>query len=226
MQLGADDYLAKPLNIQQLSVRLVVAERITALHRKLALQREELQRLNSALFEQARIDPLTKLHSRLKFNEDLAHLWPRVERYGEQYCAIMCDIDNFKLYNDTYGHLAGDGVLKQVSDALVQVCRGGDRIYRFGGEEFVIVLSGCTLEGGIKSAERYRLGIESMNIPHGGSPSGILTASLGVASLRAGAGATVDGWIGEADAALYQSKRAGRNQVAASAELQRREQSV
>jgi two-component system chemotaxis family response regulator WspR len=136
----------------------------------------------------------------------------------------MCDIDNFKRYNDTYGHLAGDGVLRQVADALVAVCRGGDRIYRFGGEEFVIVLSGCTLEGGAKSAERYRSGIESMNISHSGSASGIITASLGVASLRAGAGATAESWIGEADAALYQAKRSGRNQVAASGDLQRGEQ--
>jgi two-component system chemotaxis response regulator CheY len=225
MQQGADDYLAKPLNVQELSVRLVVAERITALHRKLAQQKEELQRLNAALFEQARIDPLTKLHSRLRFNEDLEQLWPRVERYHERYCAIMCDIDNFKQYNDVYGHLAGDEVLKRVAEALLSVCRGGDRIYRFGGEEFVIVLSGCTLEGGIKSAERYRSGIGGMNIPHGGSASGIVTASLGVASLRAGTGATVEGWIGEADAALYDAKRAGRNQVAARAEIQCPEQS-
>jgi two-component system chemotaxis response regulator CheY len=225
MQQGADDYLSKPLNIQELSVRLVVAERITALHRKLALQKGELQRLNATLFEQARIDPLTKLHSRLRFNEDLEQLWPRVERYGERYCAIMCDIDNFKQYNDTYGHLAGDEVLKRVADALIGVCRGGDRIYRFGGEEFVIVLSGCTLEGGIKSAERYRSSIESLEIPHSGSAFGIVTASLGVASLRAGTGATVEGWIGEADTALYEAKRAGRNQVAARAELQWPEQS-
>jgi two-component system chemotaxis response regulator CheY len=215
MQQGADDYLAKPLNIQELSVRLVVAERITALHRKLAKQTEELQRLNAALFEQARIDPLTKLHSRLRFNEDLEQLWPRVERYHERYCAIMCDIDNFKQYNDTYGHLAGDDVLKRVANALSAVCRGGDRIYRFGGEEFVIVLSGCSIEGGTQSAERHRMAIEALKISHAGSASGIVTASLGVASLRAGTGATVEGWIGEADAALYKAKRAGRNRVVA-----------
>jgi two-component system chemotaxis response regulator CheY len=218
MRQGADDYLTKPLNIEELSARLVVAERITALHKKLELQKEELERLNVALFDQARIDPLTRLHSRLRFNEDLEQLWPRVERYGEHYCAIMCDIDNFKQYNDSYGHLAGDDVLKRVADALGAVCRGGDRIYRFGGEEFVIVLANCSIDGGIKSAERYRSAVEAMNIPHAASAAGTVTASLGVAALHAGTAATVQSWIGQADSALYAAKRAGRNQVAVSAE--------
>jgi two-component system chemotaxis response regulator CheY len=215
MRQGADDYLTKPLNIEELSARLVVAERITGLHQKLELQKRELERLNGALFEQARIDPLTGLYSRLRFNEDLEQLWRRVERYDEQYCAIMCDIDNFKQYNDTYGHLPGDDVLKRVADALVSRCRGGDRIYRFGGEEFVIVLTSCSIDGGIKSAERYRSAVEALCIPHAGSATGIVTASLGVAALQSGNGATVQSWIGEADAALYEAKRAGRNRVAA-----------
>lgn len=181
--------------------------------RQLEESQVELFALNSKLFEQARRDPLTKLQTRLKLDEDLESLWPRVERYGERYCAIMCDIDHFKSYNDTYGHLAGDEVLKQVADALSSVCRRGDHIYRFGGEEFVIILSDCSVQGGIISADRYRAAVEAAKIPHSGSRSGIVTASLGVAPLEPGSGSTIHSWLHEADVALYRAKGAGRNRV-------------
>lgn len=191
-------------------------QRAEAASQELEKSEAELQVLNGKLFKQARIDHLTKLQTRLRMQEDLEKLWPRVERYGERYCVIMCDIDHFKQYNDTYGHLAGDEVLKQVADALSSGCRGGDQIYRYGGEEFVILLADCSMQGGIISAERYRAMVEALQIPQLGNACSIVTVSMGIAPLQAGTGATIESWLAEADGALYQAKRAGRNRVAAS----------
>jgi diguanylate cyclase (GGDEF)-like protein len=181
--------------------------------KQLEESRGELEALNKKFFDQARIDPLTKLQTRLKFNEDAAILWPRVERYQERYCAVMCDIDRFKQYNDSYGHIEGDAVLKRVADALSSASRGGDQIYRFGGEEFVIILPYSTIEAGVLAGERYRIAVEALQIPHSGSHTGVVTVSMGVSALEDTRGRTVQTWLAEADAALYEAKRAGRNKV-------------
>ncbi len=139
----------------------------------------------------------------------------RVERYAEQYCVVMCDVDYFKRFNDTYGHLAGDEVLQSVARALANGCRGGDQVYRYGGEEFLMVLPSQSLEGGQRSAERLRAAVEALNIPHAASPSKRVTVSMGVALLSAGEGKSPAAWVEQADAALYRAKEAGRNRVIA-----------
>lgn len=212
---GADDYLGKPLDPDELSARLVVAERITELYRRLAAQQAELELLNSKLFAQSRIDPLTQLGSRRKLAEDLELVTARIERYSERYCAVMCDVDHFKLFNDTYGHLAGDEVLCSVARALANGCRGGDQVYRYGGEEFLLVLPSQSLEGGHHSAERLRVAIEDLDIPHAASPLKRVTVSMGVSLLCAGDGKSAAQWIEEADSALYRAKGMGRNRVMA-----------
>ncbi len=111
MQAGADDYLAKPLDREQLQVRLIAAARVNSLHRQLNEQKVELEKLNRELFATARQDSLTRLGNRLRLREDLKTLGAQVERYDHNYCAMLCDIDFFKPYNDTYGHLAGVEVL-------------------------------------------------------------------------------------------------------------------
>jgi two-component system, cell cycle response regulator len=215
LSAGADDYLGKPLDPDELSARLVVAGRITDLYRQLAAQQAELELLNSKLFAQSRIDPLTQLGSRRKLTEDLELLSARIERYSEHYCAVMCDVDHFKLFNDTYGHLAGDEVLRSVARTLANECRGGDQVYRYGGEEFLLVLPSQSLEGGHRSAERLRVAVEELNIPHSASPSQRVTVSMGVSLLSAGDGKSTAQWIEEADAALYRAKGMGRNRVMA-----------
>ncbi len=132
IRLGADDYLMKPLNRHELEARLMVASRITELYRELANQQVELERLNSQLFRQARIDGLTQVGNRLKMREDLDIIFGRVAEQGEIFCAVMCDVDHFKLYNDEYGHLQGDEVLRKVARTLVQGCRPNDEVYRYG----------------------------------------------------------------------------------------------
>jgi two-component system cell cycle response regulator len=105
---GADDYLSKPLDRDELQVRLASAHRVTQLHRRLASQNEQLEKLNERLFEESRADPLTHLGNRLRLEEDLDVLQARSHRYGHSYAVALCDVDLFKEYNDRYGHPAGD----------------------------------------------------------------------------------------------------------------------
>ena len=215
MAAGADDYLVKPLDADELRMRLAVADRVTTLHRQLARQSAELERLNRALFAQSRTDALTGLGSRLKLREDLEAIAARVRRYGHGYCVVMCDVDFFKAYNDGHGHLAGDEVLRTVAQTVRATCRGGDHAYRYGGEEFLILLPEQSLDGGFTAAERHRLAIEALAIPHPANPcGGVVTISAGVASLATADAAPIDAWLAAADAALYRAKQSGRNRVA------------
>jgi diguanylate cyclase (GGDEF)-like protein len=216
MQAGADDYLVKPLDIDDLKMRLLVASRVTSLHRKLSQQSAQLERLNRQLFDQSRTDPLTQLGSRLRLSEDLESIHARADRYGQSCCAVMCDVDFFKAYNDSKGHLAGDEVLQAVSRALMNATRTGDQVYRYGGEEFLILLPEQSLDDGLAAAERYRKAIEQLAIPHGSSPANnVVTISAGVAVLSHSEGKSVGEWLNEADAALYGAKQLGRNRVLA-----------
>ena len=215
MQAGADDYLSKPLDRDQLEVRLTAAARVTALHRKLTEQKEKLEELNVELFKQARRDPLTTLGNRLCLREDLEALRDRVERYGHSYCALLCDVDSFKLYNDHYGHQKGDEVLQKVAEAILQSFRTGDTSYRYGGEEFLTILPEQTLGAAALAAERLRRAVEELAIPHEASEQyGVVTISCGLAELSPGEKKTVDEFLKEADEALYQAKELGRNRVA------------
>jgi two-component system, cell cycle response regulator len=210
MQEGADDYLSKPLDPEELQVRMVAAERVTSLHRLLSEQKAKL-------YEQARKDPLTKLGNRLSLNEDLEVLRGRVERYGHSYCAVLYDVDCFKLYNDHYGHLAGDEVLRVVAKTLAQHSRSGDAVYRYGGEEFLIIMAEQALEFAAIAAELLRQEVEGLAVPHDGNePSGVVTISVGVAALSPGENKTTDKLLKEADAALYRAKESGRNCVVVS----------
>jgi len=214
MQAGADDYLKKPLDRDELEARLLAAERVTTLHRQLSGQKKELEKLNFELFKQARRDPLTRLGNRLRLREDLETLRARAERYGHAFCALLCDIDSFGSYNNAHGHLAGDDVLRQVADAIFETFRAGDVSYRYGGEEFLVVLPEQTLETAAIAAERLRRAIEVLAIPHEGSPTGFLTMSCGLAGLEPRSTKTVEELMKEADGALYAAKQNGKNTVA------------
>ena len=212
---GADDYISKPLDRDELRVRLASAHRVTQLHRRLAAQNEQLGRLNERLFEESREDPLTHLGNRLRLDEDLDVLQARSHRYGHSYAVALCDVDLFKSYNDRYGHLAGDEVLKRVAKAITRHRRGGDTAYRYGGEEFLIVLPEQTLKAATSTTDQLRKSIEGLRIPHeANSPPGIVTISAGVAALSAENSSSIDGLLGQADTALYMAKAAGRNRVA------------
>jgi diguanylate cyclase (GGDEF)-like protein len=214
MDAGADDYLVKPLDVDQLRFRLVAASRVTLLHHQLGEQRVELERLNTEHMGMARRDALTGLGNRLAMREDLEILEARVARYGHSYGILLFDVDHFKSYNDTYGHIAGDTALQAVASEISRQARGGDAVYRYGGEEFLAILPEQSLDAGSVAAERMRSGVEHLAVPHVENPPfGVLTVSAGLAALVPSHLRPVGDVLREADAALYQAKRLGRNRV-------------
>jgi len=213
MDAGADDYLVKPLNSDELRAHLISAARVTSLHRQLADQRIELEKLNDELTAIGLRDPLTALGNRRALTEDLAVLEARAVRYGHRYCLALLDVDHFKAYNDTYGHQAGDQVLQVVAQSLSEQARPGDALYRYGGEEFLCILPEQSPAGATVAAERMRRGVEELAIIHAGNDGGVLTLSGGVAMLDAGDTRSADEVLKEADDSLYRAKRLGRNRV-------------
>jgi two-component system, cell cycle response regulator len=210
MEAGADDYVAKPLELPDLAVRLVVARRVTVLHRRLAHHRHELRRLHREEAVAARTDSLTGLGNRRAMDEELAALAARARRYDHRYWLLLCDLDRFKDYNDGYGHPSGDEVLTTVAAALRHGLREGDPVFRYGGEEFLAVLTEASLDSALETAERLRGRVESLRIPHRlNEPSGFVTISVGLTALTGSVATAVE----RADNALYAAK-GERNRVA------------
>ena len=215
MEAGADDHLAKTFRRDDLQTRLIAAERVSALHHRLAAQQAELERLNAILRQDSRRDHLTGLGNRLRQDEDLALLASRADRYGQGFSVVLFDVDRFKAYNDTAGHPAGDEVLRTVAGALAQQCRTGDTVYRYGGEELLAVLPEQDLQGAAIAAERMRQAVESLAVEHPGlgpKPS-VVTVSGGVASYSDEDGGDVGSLLKRADEMLYKAKNGGRNRI-------------
>ena len=172
----------------------------------------ELELLNERLYTQARIDPLTGLNTRLSFNEDAQGIGA-ANPAPNLFCAVMCDVDFFKQYNDSCGHLAGDRVLRLVADALKSAGRADDRFYRLGGEEFLVVMKAASLGAAGLCADRMRAAVEALRLVHPGSRQGLVTISMGVAELGFADGMSIEQWLSDADNALYDAKASGRNRV-------------
>lgn len=209
MEAGADDYLVKPVDPFALQTRLIAAQRVTELH-------HELSHAKSALAKLARTDPLTQLSNRLRLHEDLVAVHERSRRSLNPYTVALCDLDGFKSYNDTYGHLEGDEALRRIGRSIATHVRAGDGAYRYGGEEFLILMPDVPAEGAVVGMERLRSGIERLAIPHAGRvPPGVITISIGIAGWEAGDDKSTAQVLEAADTALYSAKQHGRNRVIA-----------
>jgi two-component system cell cycle response regulator len=211
MRTGVDDYITKPVDVDVLCARLLCAERVVRVHRALRARNRQLRRDSERNFKVARIDALTNARNRLALAEDLRALRAEARRYGHGCVVAMCDLDHFKDYNDALGHLAGDEALKRVVKTIEGQLRTGDGVYRFGGEEFVVLLPHQDLARGCAAMERVRRAVD-----HAGrkNPQGReLTISVGVAEIR-GEDPDDEACLRRADAALYRAKLAGRNRVA------------
>lgn len=157
------------------------------------------------------IDPLTGLRNRTGLHEELDREANRLRRTGRAFCVALCDLDKFKLVNDTHGHDVGDRVLVAVAGAVNQGIRSFDEAFRMGGEEILILLKDAEMEEGYAVVERLRHDIAALEIAIGGGRTLGVTASFGVA--QAAEGGDPDDLVVQADAALYEAKHAGRNRV-------------
>ena len=221
-EAGANDYLIKlPDKIEMLariryhSNGFIVKQQRDEAYRALRESQNKLAEANLELMRMANYDALTGLANRRHFDESLNIEWKRAMRKREPMSVMMLDIDYFKSYNDTYGHLKGDEVLRKVADVIQKsLMRPADLAYRYGGEEFVLILPEISLTGIKVLAENIRKNVAALDIPHEGSEiAHHLTISIGVASLVPNSDETPTTLVSLADAALYRAKDAGRNQV-------------
>jgi diguanylate cyclase (GGDEF)-like protein len=204
---GADDYLTKPFDRHELQARLTVGRRILRLQ-------EELIQAREALRIEATHDSLTGLWNRRGVLAILSADLGRAARERTPLAVVVTDLDHFKAINDTRGHLAGDEVLREAARRLQLAVRPYDGVGRMGGEEFLVVLPGTSLEDAVEVAERVRRLIAASPVAVAGGELSV-TLSAGVAAASPGL-ADPDRLLAAADGALYQAKRGGRNRVAAS----------
>ncbi len=205
LEAGADDYIVKPFDQQELSVRLRAGKRIIDLQLSLMEAREELR-------EKANKDLLTKLHNRAAIMATLHTEIARSHRDQRSVGLALLDIDHFKKVNDTYGHFAGDAVLRETAARLKSSMRAYDQVGRYGGEEFLVVLPNCDMEQAVQQADRMRLKLQESKILADAGVEIPVTASFGV-TITDLSDRDPDVFIRVADEALYKAKANGRNRV-------------
>jgi diguanylate cyclase (GGDEF)-like protein len=209
LEIGAEDYILKPYDIKELMARVKVALRSKS--------------MIDHLRDQAGLDPLTGLQNRARLEDRLGRAIGTAHRTGRSLCAMMIDIDHFKLINDTHGHLAGDVALAEVAARLERRTRPSDELFRFGGEEFLLLAPEIGLKEAAAFAERLRISVGHRPIdltPAGVSTSIEVTISIGVAAWRAGQEA--GRLIADADGAVYQAKAEGRDRAVVATQRRRR----
>ncbi len=201
LNLGAVDYISKPLSIAVVKARV-----------RTQLQLKHHTDMLEAL---AMVDGLTGIANRRSFDQTLEKEWRRGLRHDSYLSVVMIDIDEFKAFNDHYGHGAGDECLRRVALAIeCSLQRACDFVGRYGGEEFVVLLPECGNKGVSMVADKIRLGVKALNIPHSfSSTADHVTISLGCKSIRCEDGFTSAELIHGADMALYLAKNQGRDRV-------------
>jgi two-component system cell cycle response regulator len=205
MEAGADDYITKPFDQNELQVRLRAGIRLVDLQTQLLKAREDLR-------DQATRDSLTRLWNRSSILTELGRELARAGREARPLGVVIVDLDHFKHINDTYGHLAGDEVLREAARRMQNSIRQYDSIGRYGGEEFLILFPGCNETESYAQADRLRrqLSLTEMSV---NDSSVRVTASFGVTTALLGENWTEEELIRTADEALYVAKKSGRNRV-------------
>ena len=234
---GAVDYIKKPFQPEEVIVRVKTQLMIRNLYNQLEHQNralfeknhqlqsevehriqteESLKAANLKLEKLAFIDGLTELGNRRYFDEQLPRIWRQMARNKQCISLILCDLDYFKIYNDTYGHPAGDICLKQVAHGINRALkRPGDAVFRYGGEEFVIILPETSLEGAIQVTKNIQLEVEQLHHLHNNfSIYKKTTLSFGISSQYPEPNTSPTSLIIQADQALYEAKMQGRNTYA------------
>ena len=215
---GADDFVSKPFNPHELQARLGAAGRIVSLEADLRQANENLTLANQRLLKTSRLDPLMEIGNRLDFEERISALHQSAVNGASDYGLVMCDVDNFKLHNDKYGHQNGDQVLRNIAEAIRKSLRDRDAAFRYGGEEILLFLRDQNLHGTVAAAERVRRSVEEQEFRSGEPKEKMrVTISCGVASypVNAQPGRDWRGIVEQADIALYEAKARGRNCVVA-----------
>jgi two-component system, cell cycle response regulator len=218
-EAGADDYLAKPVNRKILGARMLAVQRLVGLREQVEHDREEIRRfaaeqavLNRKLQQMALHDELTGIGNRRAAMQHLQREWADVERHGQPLVCMLIDIDHFKQVNDTYGHDAGDRVLRETAQVMSGALRASDIVCRFGGEEFIAICPATGLEIAGKLGDRLRAAIAANTIAVPGF-TGSVTVSVGVAGYVPDEVSSITELLKYADEALYAAKEAGRNKV-------------
>ena len=174
----------------------------------------ELEEVNNKLEFLSNTDGLTGVANRRNFDHILTQEWNRALRSGSPLALVMLDVDNFKHYNDCYGHLAGDDCLRAIAQTLVKSGRrAGEMVARYGGEEFVVLIPGASVHDALEGAQHMQHEVWSLALPHEEISPGIVTVSLGVASLVPSKQHIAEDLIRQADSALYRAKESGRNRI-------------
>ena len=203
---GADDFITKPIHFA------LLRQRIRRLVQQAQLQRQ-METTNRELRQLASVDGLTQIANRRRFDEYLDQEWRRTRHDRQPLSLILCDIDFFKAYNDTYGHQKGDRCLQQVAQAIqFAVQRPTDLVARYGGEEFAILLPDTEAEQAVQVANAAFERVRTLAIPHINSlVSSTVTLSAGVASLNPDEHLPLEDFVATTDRALYQAKKLGRD---------------
>lgn len=214
IEVGGDDYLLKPVSEVVLQAKVNAMRRLVEMQRSLIEVTHKLNQANKELQQLSATDGLTGLSNRRMFDELSKREWRRCERNKKSISLVMIDVDYFKLYNDRYGHQAGDECLKAVATQMQRAApRASDVVARYGGEEFAFVLGETDIDGAKWVANHLRQRVVDLKMQHDDSPLHHVSVSCGVASVQVDDQVNLDTLLQSADFALYQAKQQGRNRV-------------
>jgi two-component system, cell cycle response regulator len=209
LHAGADEFITKPLDLEELEARLEAAVRMVSVHAAPATIAPQFDSVCEC--RAARTDPLTAASNQQRLREDLAPLEALAARYGHRYCAALCEVDEFEAYRDRFGPMSRDGALCLVARTIQKHLRSGDSLYRYGSEAFLAILPEQSPAQWVAGFDRIKGDVERLCVPvTPGARAPFLTMSAGIAGLGGG---SVDGWLRRADAALFRAKSLGRNRI-------------